>query len=69
MSGIQGLHDHRPLPAPTRHAASPDNPYGLVNGGGHLVDEGLRALALVAGAALATGARRYASSRISANGC
>jgi len=36
--GARGLALHRPLPAPTRHAASPDNPYLLVNAGGHLVD-------------------------------
>lgn len=36
--GARGLVLHRPLPAPTRHAASPDNPYVLVSGGGRLVD-------------------------------
>ena len=36
--GARGLVLHRALPAPTRHAASPDNPYTLVTGGGHLVD-------------------------------
>ncbi|MEZ4402126.1 MAG: hypothetical protein R3B06_19015 [Kofleriaceae bacterium] len=36
--GARGLMVHAPLPAPTRHAASPDNPFGLVNAGGHLVD-------------------------------
>lgn len=36
--GARGLVVHLPLPAPTRHGASPDNPYALVNAGGHLVD-------------------------------
>ena len=36
--GARGLVVQQPLPAPTHHAASPDNPYQLVNGGGHLVD-------------------------------
>ncbi len=36
--GERGLVLHRALPAPTRHAASPDNPYALVSGGGRLVD-------------------------------
>ena len=36
--GARGLVVQTPLPAPTRHAASPDNPYALVNAGGHLVD-------------------------------
>jgi hypothetical protein len=36
--GARGLLLHAPLPAPTHHAASPDNPYLLVTAGGHLVD-------------------------------
>ncbi len=36
--GARGLALHRPMPAPTHHAASPDNPYAMVVGGGHLVD-------------------------------
>ncbi len=36
--GARGLLVHAPQPAPTHHAASPDNPYLLVNAGGHLVD-------------------------------
>ena len=36
--GAAGLAVVRALPAPTHHAASPDNPYGIVAGGGHLPD-------------------------------
>ena len=36
--GARGLIVHRPLGGPRFHAASPDNPYGLVLAGGHLTD-------------------------------
>ncbi len=36
--GARGLAVLRPLPAPTRRAASPDNPYPIVAGGGRLPD-------------------------------
>lgn len=35
--GAAGLVLHRPSPAPRTHAASPNNPYGSVTSGGHLI--------------------------------
>jgi GH15 family glucan-1,4-alpha-glucosidase len=35
--GALGVLVHRPLPAPTTHACTPNNPYAAVAGGGHLV--------------------------------
>jgi len=35
--GARGVAVHRPLPAPTVHACSPQNPYAAVTAGGHMV--------------------------------
>ncbi|HEY4244787.1 MAG TPA: glycoside hydrolase family 15 protein [Kofleriaceae bacterium] len=36
--GVAGLVEHRPSPAPLAHAATPQNPYTTVNGGGRLTN-------------------------------